>query len=269
MAEEPIRICYQSYVDEEHGSVYWQFLRRHLEEIVNPGTTVDIIGITPHDSYAHPLVEMRCAREMICNAVRAERDGYDAFIVGHFQDSGLYEARSVVDMPVLALGETSMLYACQLAQRIGIVTINPRFIPGFHHQIGKYGLARRVTGVHAMVFEPGQIMAAFGSPDRTAAVKRLFHEQAVPLVREGVELLLPGGGIPMLLFANERDHHVDGAPVVNGIEVVVKLAEVAVQIRRRTGLGVSRVGDFIKPPPEIIEEYLTHPKLRDGDRGSS
>jgi Asp/Glu/hydantoin racemase len=80
-------------------------LRRHLDAIVDEGTRVDIKGITPHDSYAHAIVEFRCAREVICNAVRAEREGYDAFVIGHFQDAGLYEARSVVDIPVLALGE--------------------------------------------------------------------------------------------------------------------------------------------------------------------
>ena len=78
---------------------------------------IDIRGITPHDNYAHPLVEFRCAREMICNAIRAEKEGYDAFVVGHFQDAGLYEARSAVDIPVIALGEASMLYSCQLGQR--------------------------------------------------------------------------------------------------------------------------------------------------------
>jgi Asp/Glu/hydantoin racemase len=261
VTRDATRICYQSYVDEEHGADYWRYLRDHLTGIVNPGTSVDIIGITPHDSYAHPVVELRCAREMICNAVRAEQDGYDAFIVGHFQDSGLYEARSAVDIPVLALGEASMLYCCQLAQHIGIITINPRFIPGFRHQIARYGLQNRVIDIYAMRFEPGQIMAAFGSPARTAEVKRLFHEQAQPLVKAGVELLLPGGGIPMLLFADEREHEVDGAPVVNGIQIVFKMAELAVYFQRRSGLGVSRVGDFIKPPPEIIDEFLHNPKL--------
>ena len=158
---DPIRIWYQSYVDEEHGKVYWDRLRRHLADIVDPGTKVDIKGITPHDNYAHPIVEFRCAREVICNAVMAGREGYDAFVVGHFQDAGLYEARSVVDIPVVALGEASMLYACQLGQRTGIVTINPRYISWFHHQIRKYGLERRVTGVHAMTFEPGQILKAY------------------------------------------------------------------------------------------------------------
>jgi len=118
---KPIRIWYQSYVDYENGKTYWDRLRKHLDDIAEPGTTVDIKGITPHDSYAHAIVEFRCAREVICNAVRAEREGYDAFVIGHFQDAGLYEARSVVDIPVLALGESSMLHGCQLGQRSGII----------------------------------------------------------------------------------------------------------------------------------------------------
>ena len=135
-----MKIWYQSYVDYENGKSYWDDLRTHLDEISAPDTTIDIRGITPFDSYAHPLVEFRCAREMICNAIQAEREGYDAFVVGHFQAAGLYEARSAVDIPVIGLGEATMLYCCQIGQRLGIVTINPRFIPWFHQQIGKYGL---------------------------------------------------------------------------------------------------------------------------------
>jgi len=190
-----VRIWYQSYVDYENGKAYWDRLRAHLAAVVDPETTVDIRGITPHDSYAHALVEMRCAREVICNAVRAEREGYDAFVIGHFQDAGLYETRSAVSIPVLALGEASMLYSCQLGQRIGIVTINTRYIPWFHHQITKYGLERRVTGVHAMRFESGQILKAYDSDTLAKEVEELFAAQARPLVAGGVDVLIPGGGI--------------------------------------------------------------------------
>jgi Asp/Glu/hydantoin racemase len=255
-----MRIWYQSYVDYEHGAQYWVELRRHLDAIADPGTTIDIKGITPYDSYAHAIVEFRCAREVICNAVIAEREGYDAFIVGHFQDAGLYEARSVADIPVLGLGEASMLHACQLGRRMGLVTINRRYIPWFHHQIGKYGLRERITGVHAMDFEPGQILAAFGSDERLETVRALFEAQARPLVRDGVDVLIPGGGIPMLLFSQLHAHRVEGAPVINGIPIVVKLTEMAVKLRRLTGLGVSRTSDYFMPPAEIIEEFMTHPK---------
>ncbi len=257
---KPIRIWYQSYVDYENGKTYWDRLRAHLNDIVDPGTTVDVHGVTPHNSYAHSLVEFRCAREMICNAVRAEREGYDAFVIGHFQDAGLYEARSVVDIPVLALGEASMLYACQLGQRAGIVTINPRFIPWFRHQIAKYGLEKRVSGVHSMTFEPGQILKAYESDALADEVEALFAEQAKPLTADGVDTLIPGGGIPMLLFSRLREHAIGGAPVINGIPIVIKMAEMAVKLRRLTGLGVSRASEFIKPPPEIIAEFLAHPK---------
>ncbi len=255
-----MKLWYQSYVDYENGKSYWDMLRPHLDAIVSPGTTVDIRGITPFDSYAHPLVEFRCAREMICNAIQAEREGYDAFIVGHFQDAGLYEARTVVDIPVISMGEATMLYCCQLGQRIGIITINPRFIPWFHHQIGKYGLKERVTEVHAMTFEPGQILEAYESDEKAAQVKDLFETQGKPLVAGGSDILIPGGGIPMLLFSKFHNHTVDDAPVINGIPIVVKMAEMAVNLKRLTGQGVSRVSDYAKAPPEVIEEFLTHPK---------
>ena len=255
-----MKLWYQSYVDYENGADYWDNLRKHLDAIVDPGTQVDIKGITPHDNYAHPIVEFRCAREVICNAVQAEREGYDAFIIGHFQDAGLYEARSIVDIPVLAMGEASMLYACQLGQQIGIVTINRRYIPWFHHQIGKYGLKERVTGVDAMQFEPGQILSAFGSDERLEEVRQLFDTQGQPLVDRGIDVLIPGGGIPMLLFSQLQAHRVGGAPVINGIPIVVKMAEMAVKLKQMTGIAVSRTSDFIQPPPEIIEEFLTNPK---------
>ncbi|MEX3010765.1 aspartate/glutamate racemase family protein [Hoeflea sp. TYP-13] len=255
-----MKIWYQSFVDYENGASYWDALDAHLNTVKDPETTIDINGITPFDSYAHPIVEWRCAREMICNAVKAERQGYDAFIVGHFQDAGLYEARSVVDIPVIALGEASMLYSCQLGQRSGVVTINTRFIPWFHHQIGKYGLRERVTGVHAMSFEPGQILSAIGSDEKLAEVRDLFEAQGRPLVEEGVDILIPGGGIPMLLFSQIKDHRVDDAPVINGIPIAVKMAEAAVKLRRLTGLGVSRVSDYVKAPDAVIEEFMTHPK---------
>jgi allantoin racemase len=255
-----MKIWYQSYVDEENGADYWARLRPHLAESSMLDSEIVVHGITPFDSYAHPLVEFRCAREMICNAIRAEREGYDAFIVGHFQDAGLYEARSAVDIPVIALGEATMLQACQMGQRIGIVTINPRFIPWFHHQIGKYGLRERIVGVDSMVFEPGQILAAYGDAEKAEEVRRLFEGQARPLVQKGIEVLIPGGGIPMLLFSEFHDHNVDTAPVLNGIPIAVKMAEMAVSLKRQTGQGVSRTGDYVRAPGHVIEEFLSHPK---------
>jgi allantoin racemase len=48
--------------------------------------------------------------------------------------------------------------------------------------------------------------------------------------------------------------------VLNGIPIAVKMAELAVKLRHLSGLGVSRVSDYVKPPLEVIEEFMAHPK---------
>ena len=111
-----------------------------------------------------------------------------------------------------------------------------------------------------MVFEPGQILAAYGDDKKAEEVRRLFEEQGRPLVSQGVDVLIPGGCIPMLLFSQFHSHQIDGAPVINGIPIAVKMAEMAVSLKLQTGQSVSRTGDYTKAPPEVIEEFLTHPK---------
>lgn len=255
-----MRIWYQSFVDAQNGADYWRHLKAALMAVADPGTTVDIRGITPHDSYAHSLVEFRCAREVICNAISAEAEGYDAFVIGHFQDAGLYECRSVVDIPVLGLGEASMLQACELGQRIGVVSFNRRYSPWFRHQIRKYGLETRVCSILEMSFEPGQVTDALSSDDLLEKIKAKFEVEMQGAVDAGIDVLVPGGGIPMLAFNRLHAHCVKGAPVLNGLPVVLKRAEMAVRLKQLTGLRISRSGEFVQPPPEILREFVENPK---------
>ena len=253
-----IRIWYQSYVDEPHGRDYWGKLRLHLDGLVDAGTSVDIKGITPHDSYVHPLVEWRCAREMICNAVQAEREGYDAVVVGHFQDAGLYEARSAVGIPVLGLGETTMLHACTLGQRISLISLKHGYEAWVRQQISKYGLQSRVVDMHRVHVPPDLYAAAWNSKKKAEELFAILREQLRPLVQNGAEVLIPSGGGPMAMLSPMRE--VDGAPVLDGVAITVKMAEVAVKLKRLAGIGVSRAGGFRQAPPFVIEEFLTNPK---------
>ena len=255
-----MRIWYQSFTDRQSASGYWNHLEKFFDQLSGPDTKISFNEIIPPDSYAHALSEWRCGREAIANAIRASDEGYDAYLMGHFQDPGLYEARAAADIPVISLGESSMLYACQYGQRIGIITINPRFIPGHRHQIRKYGLQERVQDIYAMQFEPGDILAAFDDADRFDKVVEQFEAQAKPLVASGVDVLIPAGGIPMLLLAKVKNHQVDGAPVLNGLPVALRMCELAVEMRQRFGVEVSRTSDFVRPPREILEEFLSNPK---------
>ena len=150
--------------------------------------------------------------------MRAQEEGYDAFAVGHFQDSGLMESKSVVDIPVLGLGETTMLHACTLARKTGLVTIHPVFIPWHEEQIAAYGLGSRMTGVRAMTTSPLDYVAAISDRSVYESIRDQFVAQAQPFVDEGVDALIPAGGLPMLLLASEHGFNVGGAPVLNGLK---------------------------------------------------
>jgi len=261
MGGRSLKIWYQSFLNEQVAAGYWRHLTDFLKNYAQPETEINFKGIKPHDSYAHALVEYRCGREAIASAIEANRSGYDGYLMGHFQDSGLYEARAASSIPVIGLGEASMLYACQYGQKIGIITINPRFIPGHIHQIRKYGLEERVAGVHALKFEPNEILAAFDDPERLDEVARQFEQQATPLVRSNIDVLIPAGGIPMLLFSLVEGFRIEGAPVLNGLPVALRMTEMAIELKREFGLDVSRTRDFIRPPEDVLDEFLQNPNF--------
>ena len=256
-----MKIWYQSFLNKEVAPWYWARLEVFLKENSKKGVEVLLKGMYPHDSYAHSLVELRCSREAVAASINAGKEGFDGYLMGHFQDSGLYEARGAAKIPVIGLGESAMLYACQYGQNIGIITINSRFIPGHIHQIKKYGLQDRIKSVHAIEFQPGEILKAFESSEILERVVKRFTNQAEPMVRSGIDVIIPAGGIPMLLFSEINDFKVLSAPVLNGLPVALRMTELAVEMDKKFGIKVSRNSDFMEPPEEVIEEFLQNPKI--------
>jgi hypothetical protein len=118
------------------------------------------------------------------------------------------------------------------------------------------GLAERVTGVRAIQVDVSGFMRAFTDETTYQKVRADFIEQVRPLVARGAEVIIPAGGLPMLLFARECPFTIDGALVLPGITVVAKAAEMAVSLQRLTGSVVSRRGAYAKAPQAAIDEFL-------------
>ncbi|MGH8035661.1 MAG: hypothetical protein ACREO9_10580, partial [Lysobacterales bacterium] len=92
-------------------------------------------------------------------------------------------------------------------------------------------------------------------------VANRFVAQAEPLVRAGADVLIPAGAIPMLLFSQIKGFKVAGAPVLNGLPISLRMAELAADMRDLHGLNKSQRADFVTPPDDILDEFLNHPKL--------
>jgi len=251
------RIWYQSFVDPVGQAPYIAHLQGMLDTVASEDVAFEVHGLSPPDAHFHPLTEFRCAAQTIRQAIEAERSGYRAFVIGHFQEPGLLECRGCLDIPVVGLGEAALLAACTMGRKIGLVTIDPIFIGWHERQIAEHGLTERVVGVRAIRVDLPAFMRAFTDPAAYAAVHDDFVEQVRPLVASGAEVIVPAGGLPMLLFCRERPFTVDGALVLSGIPVVAKAAETALALYRLTGTVVSRRGTYAKASPEAIEEYMS------------
>lgn len=250
------RIWYQSFVHPAQQAPYIVRLLGMLDAIASPSVRFEVHGLDPPDFAFHALSEFRCAAQVIRNALQAEKEGYDAFVLGHFQEPALIELRGAVDIPVISLGEANMLAALSMAHHFGLVTVNPVFLPWHDRQVRSHGFAERCVGIRALEMDVPAFMAAFTDESAYAAVRAQFVEQVKPLIAAGAEIIIPAGGLPMMLFAREAPFVIDGAPVMNGVAVVVKAAEMALALRDITKVVVSRRGTYAKAPPAAIAQFL-------------
>jgi Asp/Glu/hydantoin racemase len=251
------RITWQSFLDPDEHANYFIRLRERLAELADPGVEFTVVGMTPPDSLFHRLTETRCGIRLIHNAIQAERDGYHAFVIGHFQEPNLEDARSVLDIPVVGFGESSLLFAATLGYKIGLITIDPVFVPWHESQVERLGLKRRVVGVTSMQITADEFMTAMMPGKGRDDVLRQFEEQSAPLLDAGAEVLVPAGALTAItLCATIRNFSIDGARVLDGVAVSAVQAQAVVRLHRLTGVEPSRRSTYVKPSPELIDEFL-------------
>jgi Asp/Glu/hydantoin racemase len=246
------KIWFQGATDKVHMAPYIAKVEAHLKSILDPEFSATFHTTTPPATTTHAITEFRIARNLIRNAVEAEKQGYDAMAITHFQDAGLAEVKSVAEIPVLGLGETTLMHSLTLGRKLGLVTINPVFIPWHEDQVIRYGLQQRVVGVRAVEATVADFINAFASPEGFQELKPLWEKECRALLAAGADVIVPAGGLPMMLFSGEFE----GAPVVNGVTLIAKSAELAIKLRKLGMFRVSRRSNYVKPPEKALKEFL-------------
>jgi len=251
-----MRIFWQSFIDETASRPYMERLGAYLNAIAAPGNSVTVAGISPPDRDFGRLSELRCAVLAIDNAIAAEEDGYDVCVLGHFQDPGLYELRSALRVPVVGVGEATLLAAMQLGRQLGLVTLDPVFEVWHREQAERYGIADRVRHVAGLACRPEDFSAAFAGDDEARArMLDDFTACALPLVEAGANVIVPAGVLPGLLIGGERGFKVGSAPVVNCASVGLKTAEMWGAIHRLDGIEPCRGKSFVLAPDRAREDF--------------
>ena len=254
-----MKLWYQSMSREKAWSDYNKSLRRILDSVKDPGTEIDVHGITRIGGLApqfHYLDYLESG-EVLRNVQTATRKGYDAFLIGNVGDPGLHAAREIADMPVLALGETSVHLACMMGRNFSLVTLNEKFTQRIVDNIERYGLASRLTAVRRMELDRiVKLNAGFRDAKARREILGQFLKAANLNVAAGAEVIVPGGGVVMALLAEAGIHQVDrNTPILNGITALVKTAEAVVKLNRIMGGKFPSKRLYYAPPgPDQIDE---------------
>jgi allantoin racemase len=254
-----MRLFYQSF-GVSRGSRdghYGQVLKKILDQTAAPGTEISIYGLSPHRAIAeqYRYLEFLDKADVMDNGLRAEREDYDAFVLGNIFDPGLHELREVLNIPVLGLCESSVHVACLMGASFSLININPKFTRRIVDNITLQGVASRMVSIDQMTVErPGIFDLALRDDGVKAEVVRQFSDCARRSLEKGAEVLVPAGGSLMAVLAEAGVHQVDAAPVLNGLIAVIKVAELAVAMRRLTGQFTSKRLIYAPPSGQLLAD---------------
>jgi allantoin racemase len=254
-----MRLFYQSF-GVSRGSRdgrYGQVLKRIIDQAAAPGTEISINGLSPHRAIAeqYRYLEFLDTADVMENGLRAEREGYDAFVLGNIFDPGLHELRELLNIPVLGLCESSVHVACLMGATFSLINVNPKFTHRIVESIKLQGFASRLVSVDQMKLErPGAFDLALRNDEAKAEIVSQFAECARHRLEQGAEVLVPAGGSLMAVLADAGVHQIDSAPVLNGLIAVIKVAELAVAMRRITGHFTSKHLIYAPPSGKLLDD---------------
>ncbi len=172
--------------------------------------------------------------------MQAEKDGFDAVILGCFGDPGLEAARELVSIPVIGPGEASLLLAASLGHRFSVVTILDNVVAGQELQAYKAGVKDKLASVVATEIPVLDLMK---DPAKSRARVIEVGRQAITQHRADT-LMLGCMTMSFLDVADEVSAEL-GVPVINAGKAALKAAESLVS------LGMAHSKRAFPTPPKF------------------
>lgn len=261
-----MRIWWQSStpLDSPKMSDYRAHLVAHVNDVKRPETEVHFSGV---DSGSLALdydavVELNSMAPggVLHKAIQAEAEGYDVFAIGCMLDPGLLQARELVKIPVVSLGETTLLISCMLGHKVSGVAFSDKQALRYTRQAYAMGLRDRVEPFESLGIDFPTLAASFDKPD---AMVESFRRAAERLITRGVEVVIPACATLDLFLAEAGMNEVDGARVLHADATLVKIAEtfgdlapLGVQVSRR----LLNAGPADGRREEILSVYGIQPR---------
>ena len=239
-----MRLCVVTPMAEEISQVFAYYAEQVAAKVTNPGTSIVVKGLNPGvtriydagNSYFRLLTKSQIVEKII----EAANEGFDGVLVHCFIDPGVREGRSVVDIPVVGPGESSLYFACMLGHKFGVVTINdPTPTVDMEMMIREYGLQDRAIARSVRpITMPLKEYARLSPEEAQKQVIPDILDKARECVAEGAEVVVIGctGLGPLCTLAGVTKIPDMDVPILDCLTVGIKAAESIVDFERKAGL---------------------------------
>ncbi len=258
-----MRIWHQSFTVLNDLGLYHEALKEHFARVARPGTEIDLHGMAPGtyrsnypgNDIRHVAMQYMHGMQFMLAATEAERRGYDVYAISTLPEPGLLEIRSLVDIPVVAYGESAMLTACMLGRKFGVLVFIDDMNELIVENVRGHGLASRFVGAQPVGFAFTDVLKAFDDP--TDFIQG-FQAAARKLIAQGAEVIIPGEAPMNVVLSRNGVTEVDGVPVLDSLAAWIKQAEAMYDLRHICGIRPCSKGYYHKrPDPERVSEVFS------------
>jgi allantoin racemase len=224
-----------------HGD--WdQHIRQVIESVKRPDVEAKVVHLSKgprhleYHYYQHLIMD-----ELLQIIKKAEKNQYDAAVIGCFDDPGLRVARELVAMPVLGPGETCTHVAATLGHRFSIIIGRRKYLPRMEDMVQLYGLREKLASFRVIDFTVPQMAA---EPER---LRETIEKEAQKAIEEDrAEVIVLGctmeSGFMQSLVEKLQ------VPVLDAVVTTWKYAEMVADLYRNVGLTHGKAFDYESPP---------------------
>ena len=156
--------------------------------------------------------------------INAEQEGFSAVCIDTMSDSGVAALRSILSIPVIGPGRTSMLFALSLGTKFSIITMWEKWRHLYDKTVKDLGIGHALASVRSINM----------APDNQALLNGK-EEALFPLLEQAAKKAIEEDGAEVILLGSTTMHQAHDClsksldvPVINPGPMTYKMAEMMV-----------------------------------------
>jgi len=259
-----MKLWYQSATSYRYAPTwdeYGKVLEEQCKRTARPDTELYVTGlpVMMREIDRFKSVTYYHKAQMLNNMLRAEKDGYDVFVIGCTTDTGLEEGREMLGIPVVGISQTAYYMAAILGELFAVVSISAHFCEKYRQQVVRYGLtSKHLRGNY--YFPASEEEIALTLKDSKPIMDK-FMVVAEKAVDDGASVIVPNPAFLATAAYRAGITKIGDVPILDTISMAVKFGEMLADLKQ-IGIEVSRkLNVYGSPGEELLQR--TFDKYRD------